>query len=114
MDILKRIMQLREERGWTEYRLSTESGIPQSTISTWFRKGVQPSVQSLQAICDACGVTLSQFFAEHPAEAVMLSDEQRRLLSGYACLNPGQREALLRFLDASVADGGAPDASEPS
>jgi len=38
MDILERILQLREEKGWSEYKLSVESGIPQSTISSWFRK----------------------------------------------------------------------------
>ncbi len=47
MDVLNRILQLREEKGWTECKLSVESGIPQSTISSWFRKGAQPSVQSL-------------------------------------------------------------------
>ena len=43
MDVLNRILELRGEKGWSEYRLSVESGIPQSTISSWFRKKAQPS-----------------------------------------------------------------------
>ena len=62
MTVLERILQLKKGRGWTEYRLSLESGIAQTTISSWFRKNITPSVASLQRICDAFGITMSQFF----------------------------------------------------
>ena len=98
MDILQRILQLREEKGWSEYKLSVESGIPQSTISSWFRKKVQPSVQSLQAICDACGITLAQFFSETQEEPVCLTPSQLALLSAFSHLNNAQQAALVTFL----------------
>ena len=37
-DVLAVISQLREARGWTEYQLAENSGLPQSTISSWYRK----------------------------------------------------------------------------
>ncbi len=100
MDVLDRILRLREERGWTEYKLSVESGITQSTISSWFCKNARPSVQSLEAICKACGITMSQFFAEEGDTPICLSDVQSRLLRSAAHLSVEQQEALIRFLDA--------------
>lgn len=99
MDILQRILQLREEKGWSEYKLSVESGIPQSTISSWFRKKAQPSVQSLQAICDACGITLAQFFSDQKELPSYLSQRQLALLSGFSHLNNAQQSALVTFLE---------------
>ena len=97
MDILAKIIELRNQKGWTEYKLSVESNIPQTTISSWFRKNVQPSVASLQAICNACGITLSQFFAEE-GEPRALTKEQSQLLDEYASLSSSQQKALLALL----------------
>ena len=63
-DILGEITYLREKRGWTEYQLAESSGLPQSTISSWYRKKVLPSVPSLDKICSAFGISLSQLFSE--------------------------------------------------
>ena len=47
MDILKRIVDLRKERNWTEYQLAEQSGLTQSTISSWYRKNMLPTIPSL-------------------------------------------------------------------
>ena len=61
-DILGRIEQERLARGWSEYTLAENSGLTQSTISTWRRRNLQPSVASLEKICSGLGITLAQFF----------------------------------------------------
>ena len=61
-DVLEKITSLREERGWTTYRLSKLSGIPQSTISTWYRKNLMPPIDKLEIICQTFGITLAEFF----------------------------------------------------
>lgn len=38
-DILGIIKKQREARGWSEYQLAERSGLPQSTISSWYKKG---------------------------------------------------------------------------
>ena len=38
IDVLERITQQRLSRNWTEYQLAQKSGIPQPTISSWYRK----------------------------------------------------------------------------
>ena len=63
-DILKVIAEHRVARGWTEYQLAEHAGLPQSTISSWYRKKMIPTVSSLEKICAAFGITLSQLFAE--------------------------------------------------
>lgn len=62
MDTLTRIIELREKRGWTIWKLSEKSGIDQTTISAWYKKGRSPSVSSLEKICEAFDITMSQFF----------------------------------------------------
>lgn len=99
MDILDKITQLRLERNWSEYQLAERSGLTQSTISSWYRKNMLPTIPSLTRICDAFGITLSQFFLESKEEnIVQLSDQQIRLLQFAAKLDPDQYEALLAFL----------------
>ncbi|MEF9972859.1 MAG: helix-turn-helix transcriptional regulator [Clostridia bacterium] len=97
MDILERINQLKAERGWTEYQLAEASEIPQSTISSWYRKNMLPSVGSLEKICKGLGVSMAQFFAEN-RETTILSEEQQQLLENWNRLSPKQRESLLSFL----------------
>lgn len=63
-DILEEITRLRLARHWSEYELALHSGLSQSTISTWYRKGQVPTIKSLEKICAGLGITLAQFFAE--------------------------------------------------
>lgn len=97
MTVLERILQLKEERNWSEYRLSEESGIPQSTISSWFRKEINPTISSLESICRAFHITLSQFFA-YDNTPIDLTDTQCELLSCWSKLTGQQQELLLGFL----------------
>lgn len=99
MDVLDKIIQYRQERNWTEYQLAEKSGLTQSTISSWYRKNMLPSITSLSKICDAFGITLSQFFLEDTENATHLTDQQRRLLHCAAKLDSEQYEALLHFLN---------------
>lgn len=86
MDTLERIRNLLIERNWTEYKLTKEAGLPQSTISTLFRRNNLPSIPTLEAICGGLGITMSQFFAEQ--ELVELTAEQRAFFNDWAVLSP--------------------------
>lgn len=97
-DILAVITACRKSRGWTEYQLAERSGLPQSTISSWYRKNVIPSVSSLEKICSAFGITLSQLFSEGDA-SVSLTDSQKQLLERWSKLDEEQQEVLFLLLD---------------
>ena len=108
MDVLARITQLRLDRGWTEYELAKRSGLPQSTISTWYSRNMLPTVASLESICRGFGITMSQFFLDPSAgEPIVLTRQQLRLLSYAARLNPTQYEQLLVFLQSLHPDAAA-------
>lgn len=95
-NILEEITRLRLERGWSEYDLSKKSGIPQSTISTWYRRNQSPTVHSLEKICAGFGITLSQFFAEGN-EAIALTPKQKEMLDQWSSLTETQQELFLEL-----------------
>jgi len=97
-DILASITRLRSDRGWTEYQLAERSGLPQSTISSWYRKNMIPTVPSLEKICDAFGITLSQMFAEGDTP-VSLTPSQKKLLENWSRLTPEVQDALLELMN---------------
>lgn len=98
-DVLKRIHQLRIERGWSEYELAVKSDITQSTISSWYRRNMLPTIPSIQKICKGFDITMSQFFLEDEDDITSITPQQKRLLIYSAKLEPRQMEALLKFLD---------------
>lgn len=79
-----RIRQLMAERGWAIYRLAQESGLSQTTISNIFKRNNQPSLPTVNAICEACGIKLAQFFTEN--EPVNVPNAQSELNSSVASL----------------------------
>lgn len=97
MTVLERIYQLRVERGWSEYRLSEESDIAQTTISSWFRKNIIPTIPSLEKICSAYNITLSQFF-NWDNEPIVLTDRQRELLDNWNRLTKEQQDIVIELL----------------
>ena len=77
-DILGRIERERLACGWSEDALAENSGLTQSTISTWRRRNLLPNVASLEKICSGLGISLSQFFQEE--DSVYLSPDQKEIL----------------------------------
>ena len=113
MDVLARITKLRLNRGWTDYELAKRSGLPQSTISSWYTKNMTPSVSSLENICKGLGISLSQFFLEEDSgEATILSRQQHRLLAYASRLDPDQYESLLSFLERLNPTASLPSETE--
>lgn len=99
-DILGKIDQERLFRGWTEYMLAENSGLTQSTISTWRRKDLQPNVASIEKICDGLGITLAQFFSD--SESTYLTEEQKNILDLWGKLSPKQRSTVFEMLKSFV------------
>ena len=64
-DVLGRIKELREEKGWTVYRVAKEAGIPQSSMITWKSKNANPPLEAIDKICKAFEISLSEFFEEN-------------------------------------------------
>ena len=97
MNVLHKIERMRMERNWSEYQLAEKAGLPQSTISSWYRKNILPTIPSLEKICNAFGITLSVLLTEEK-DLVELSSTDKQFLEAIYKLDISQREALLQFL----------------
>lgn len=97
MNTLERIRKLLDDRNWSMYKLSKLSGISQSTLSNMFIRNNDPSISTLEEICKAFGITLSQFFANE-GELVVLTKEQSEMLEKWSTLSDEQKSALLKLL----------------
>ena len=98
MDVIQRIDDIMKERGWSYYKLSIESGLSSSTITNIYRRNTVPSITTLEAICNAFGITLSQFFAEED-DFVQLSPEQKEMFDNWLCLSESQKKIVAEIIE---------------
>lgn len=96
MDVLGKLHKLLDERGWTDYRLAQMSGLHESTISNIYRWNNIPTITTLESICKAFGITLSQFFADDDSDMVEVTPELKELLDAWKPLTPTERATVLQ------------------
>ncbi len=103
MNCLNRIQELLEERNWSMYTLSRRAGIPQSTLSNLFLRCNSPTIPTLERMCGAFGITLSEFFREEPATdsaaPVSLTFEEQKLLDRWRHLDGETRRQLFCIIE---------------
>ena len=97
MDVIQKIEKLRTQRDWTIYKLSTESGVYQSTLATMYERNTPPKLDTLQCICEAFNLTLAQFFLEDE-QIEVLSEQEKSLLESFRKLSPKKQKALIDLL----------------
>ena len=97
MDINKKIIDLCNERGWSIYELSLQSGITQSSLNSMLHRGNPPKIENLQTICDAFSITLAQFFATDEKNE-MLSPNEMVLISNFRKLSAEKQDALIKLI----------------
>ena len=101
MNVLNRINEIKNSYGWSLYKLSEESGISQSTLSNMFSRNTNPSITTLSMICDAFGITLSEFFN---TENKKISIDETLLLTNYKKLSNKDRKVVLSLIDTLIKE----------
>ena len=91
MDVNDKLRKMLTNRGWTEYKMSKYSGLSESTIGNIFSRNTVPSIATLESICKAFGITLSQFFADDDSELIELNDELKELFNEWMTLSKKQQ-----------------------
>ena len=94
--IADKIASLCEKRDISKYRLSQLSGISQSSLTRIMAQENLPSLITLEKICTALGMTLSQFFQEGNSEN--LTEEQKEVLKIWNDLSTNEQETVLSML----------------
>ena len=97
-NILEHITKLMIKRGWTVNYLANKADVPQSTLSGLYQRNNVPSIPTLEKLCVAFGITISEFFA---GEGTMteLTKEQRRLLDKWNTLSDEHKEAVWALIE---------------
>ena len=60
----KKYIQLRDERGLTDYKVSVETGIAKSTFTDWKTGRSKPKIEKLQKLADYFQVPVTYFLED--------------------------------------------------
>lgn len=63
MLISERIYKYLAEKGMSQIEFSKRTGISQSTVSDWRRKGTNPSADKIMIICEVLGVSPTELLS---------------------------------------------------
>ena len=96
MEILEKIDKLRRERGWSVNNLAMEAMLTQSTVNNLFSRGTEPKISTLRAICNAFGMSLSEFFADDERPDSIDNQIAKKI----AVLSSEQKHALLTIINS--------------
>ena len=94
--ISEKIFELILKNGMSQKEFSEETGISQSTISDWKRKGTNPSADKILKICEVLKVTPYELLGESETEQNAVDLE----LEGFRNLPGRQKERVLGYLAA--------------
>ena len=98
MDVNEKLRKMLKNRGWTEYKMSKYSGLSESTVGNIFSRNTVPSIATLESICKAFGITLSQFFADDDSELVEMNEDLKELFNDWVSLSKEQKNAVRQLL----------------
>lgn len=109
--ISEKIFELILRNGMTQKEFSEETGISQSTISDWKRKGTNPSADKILKICEVLKVTPYELLGENETERnagnLEMSagnETEKIILEGFRNLSDRKKERILGYLAALQED----------
>ena len=97
IDVIKKIDHLLEERGWSDYRLSAESGLSTSRIAIISSRKTIRCMSTLDTICLAFCISLWQFFQEEN-NLVELTSEQKEFFDNWVTLTASQKKLFFDLI----------------
>ncbi|MDE6029026.1 MAG: helix-turn-helix domain-containing protein [Clostridiales bacterium] len=95
--VYERLDDLRVARGWTHYELAKRAGVSTSAIYHWRDRLNLPSLELLDAVCYAFGITVAEFMADD-GDLVALTSEQQSLLQLWNTLTSDKKKSILNLM----------------
>ena len=105
MDVSKRLQELMDKYGFTQYRLCKESGLNQSSISRYLNGQNSPTAEQLERICNAIGITLAEFFSGDEEPEIFTDARELRFDALHQLVDEvpeDRREEVKRFLEFTI------------
>ena len=100
--LLSKIQELLDERNWSLYKLAKESNIPYSSLNSLFVKDNQPTVSTLEKICNGFNITLSEFFAENTPyrnDIPNITEDEKIVLNVFRTLSNKDKQKYLEIIN---------------
>lgn len=93
--IAERINELCKKNKISRYQLSAMTGISQSALSSIAKRKTVPTVITLDKICKALGISLSDFFAyEDKSKPVCITEDQKEMLRLWEMLDKEEQRFI--------------------
>ena len=108
MTISEKLFNILSDRGISQKDLAEMTGISQSTISDWKRKGTNPAADKIVCICDALDISVYELLNEGQNEknkqldyvVIHKESSEYALLDAYHNLDKSARERLIGYMEA--------------
>lgn len=99
-ETIEKIQKLLQERDWTTYRLAKATGIAYSSLNSMLLKNTQPTISTLEKICEGFNISLSEFFAEDTPYRVKVeyTPEEEEIIDIYRHLNKKEQKILVSYI----------------
>ena len=101
VNVSERLKYYMEQRGMTIYALAKASGLPWQTVKNIVNQMNNPTVATMEMLCQGLGITVSQFFAENES-ANTLTAEQEYLLKRWNMISEEEKRIFNDLLDMLV------------
>lgn len=98
IDIIQKLDELKSQYNWSNYQIARKCGLSDSTIKNIYNRKSIPHIDTLEIICDAFGISLSQFLLEDSENFVPLNDEQKELFDKWKILTKEQKNLVNDFI----------------
>ncbi len=101
--IMAQIDYYLKKKGWTKYELTNQTALSSGTIYEWYNNHFAPSLKNIQTICEAFGISLSEFFSTTKEE--QLGAYEDKLFALCSQMTDAQKESLL-IIAQTLLNGG--------
>lgn len=99
MDVIGKLRQMIDERGWSTYRFAKACGLPEATIGNIFRRDTVPTIGTLEIMCQGLGMSLAQFFSD--GDTIDLTPDLKEIVNLWLSMTP-QQQAVAKEILSSI------------
>ena len=97
MDVVERLNEIMRKQHISDYKLAKISGLSLSTLSNMRKRNTVPSIVTLEIICKALNITLTQFFASEDDDLYPVTPLQREFMDYYVLMSDEQQHLFLEM-----------------
>ena len=94
VDIVKKLENIRTNRGLSVYKVTQLADISQQTYYSWIKENVMPSMTSLKKVCNVLGVEITDILTDDSD-----SLEFETLKSKWNMMTLSQKQSIMSIID---------------